>query len=290
MTLSKALVTRAPIPITCAVLNESAMPTVEENLKVWNNLYRWDRRGEEWSSTWGGPEAQWFNTILPRIHAFVPAGHILEIAPGFGRWTHYLKDSCDRLTVVDLATTCIDACRERFADQTHIEYHVNDGRSLEAIEDGSVDFAFSFDSLVHVEADVIASYLSELAKKLKPDGIGFIHHSNAGHYKSTYARLNRLPERIRRAMTAITFEHWRAYSMTAEVFEGACRKAGLLCIGQEIVNWQGMFLIDCFSMFTLPGSRWARENIVVRNHDLMKEARIAASLAPLYSVNRMAVG
>jgi cyclopropane fatty-acyl-phospholipid synthase-like methyltransferase len=39
------------------------------------------------------------------------------------------------------------------------------------------DFVFSFDSLVHVESDVIENYLTQLAKKLKPNGIGFIHHS-----------------------------------------------------------------------------------------------------------------
>ena len=31
----------------------------------------------------------------------------------------------------------------RFADATHIDYHINDGRSLDMIEDRSVDFAFS---------------------------------------------------------------------------------------------------------------------------------------------------
>ena len=48
------------------------------------------------------------------------------------------------------------------------------------VEDGSIDFVFSFDSLVHVEADVLDAYLDQLARKLTPDGVGFIHHSNMG--------------------------------------------------------------------------------------------------------------
>ena len=34
-------------------------------------------------------------TIFPRIRECLPVGTILEIAPGFGRWTHYLKDYCN---------------------------------------------------------------------------------------------------------------------------------------------------------------------------------------------------
>jgi hypothetical protein len=52
-------------------------------------------------------------------------------------------------------------------------FHVNDGRSLAAVADGSVDLIFSFDSLVHVEADVMLAYLEQLAHKLTPHGIGF---------------------------------------------------------------------------------------------------------------------
>src|SRR5579859_8081721 len=41
---------------------------------------------------------------------------------------------------------------------------MNDGTSLAMIEDGTVDLVFSFDSLVHVEADVMDAYLDEIAR------------------------------------------------------------------------------------------------------------------------------
>lgn len=63
--------------------------------------------------------------------------------------------------------------------------YVNDGKSLAMVEDRSVDFAFSFDSLVHVEADVIAAYLNQLGKKLKPGGFTFLHHSNLESYRKS---------------------------------------------------------------------------------------------------------
>src|SRR5687767_243949 len=129
------------------------MPSVEENLRVWKDRYNWEQGGEEWSASWGSAEAQWYGTVYPRIHSFVPAQRILEIAPGFGRWTQMLKGHCQQLTVVDLSERCIEACKRRFQADDHITYHVNDGKSLAMIPDNSIDFVFSFDLLVHVEED-----------------------------------------------------------------------------------------------------------------------------------------
>ncbi|MFN7926786.1 MAG: class I SAM-dependent methyltransferase [Blastocatellia bacterium] len=158
------------------------MPSIEHNQFLWNQHYDWSQAGEEWSAGWGDSKTQWEGSLLPRIKSFVPTGTILEIAPGFGRWTQFLKDLCDNLLVVDLSAKCLDACRARFATDTHIRYHLNDGKSLAMIPDASVDFVFSFDSLVHAEAEVLEAYVQQLARKLKPQGVGFIHHSNLGAY------------------------------------------------------------------------------------------------------------
>ena len=91
------------------------------------------------------------------------------------------------MIVVDMSDKCIDACKRRFRGLDHVRYHVNDGRSLDAIEDGSIDFVFSFDSLVHAEADVVEAYLAQLERKLRPGGVGFIHHSNLGEFSRFYA-------------------------------------------------------------------------------------------------------
>src|SRR5258707_10867408 len=151
------------------------MPTLLENQRHWEN-YDWSLKGEEWSQPWGNAENMWWGTILPRIRSFIPAATVLELAPGCGRITQYLKDYADTLLLVDLAKNCIDTCKERFASQKHIQYFVNDGTSLDMLEDESIDFVFSFASLIHAEMDVLEAYLKQLAKKLKPDGVGFLHH------------------------------------------------------------------------------------------------------------------
>jgi 2-polyprenyl-3-methyl-5-hydroxy-6-metoxy-1,4-benzoquinol methylase len=263
------------------------MPTVEENSQKWNAAYGWHDQGEVWSAPWGGSAAQWFGAILPRIHAFLPATTILEIAPGFGRWTTHLKDSCEHLIVVDLAENCIEACRRRFADESHITYHVNDGKSLAMVPDRSIDFAFSFDSLVHAEADVMRAYLEQLAAKLKPNGVGFLHHSNIGAYRRSFSLSRRIPSVLRDRLIQgriIDQTHWRAFSMTASLFAGFCEQAGLQCVSQEMVNWATKRLIDCFSVFTPKSSTWARPNVVVENPGFMREAAMIRRLSRLYGV------
>jgi hypothetical protein len=262
------------------------MPTVDQNLYAWNEQYRWADQGEEWSASWGGAEAQWFGALFPRIQAFVPAGQILEIAPGFGRWTNFLRGLCEQLVVVDMAENCINACRERFARDSHITYHVNDGKSLAMIPDESIDFVFSFDSLVHVEADVLDTYLRQLGAKLRPNGVGFIHHSNIGEYRREFARMGRIPGALRPAMTRLGLsdpDHWRAFSMTGAVFDRMCSDNGLSCIGQELVNWGSRRMIDCFSLFTRADSSRARPNRTIRNPEFMHEAELIRRRAQVYS-------
>jgi SAM-dependent methyltransferase len=245
------------------------MPTLASNKEHWD-AYAWPQGGDEWSVAWGGSEYVWYGVLLPRLLRFLPARRMLEIAPGFGRWTQYLKDLCDEMIVVDLAAQCIEACQRRFADSHHIVYHVNDGLSLEAVAPRSIDFVFSYDSLVHAEAPVLRSYLRQLAEKLTPDGVGFIHHSNLAAIRPPTPGAP--PPDI----------HWRAHDMSAALFVEYCNEAGLQCIAQEILDWGGEARLDCLSVFTLPGSRFARPLQVAETPTFRAEAGRLRSIAQLY--------
>ena len=261
------------------------MPSIEENKTKWDGTYDWQQGGDEWSVVWGGARMQWYGTLLPRIHAFLPAGTILEIAPGYGRWTQFLKDQCRRMIVVDLSEKCIAACQERFRDSAHISYHVNDGQSLAMIPDRTIDFAFSFDSLVHVEEPVLSAYVSQLATRLTGDGAAFIHHSNLGAYPR-YVRLQRTPKllaALRRLGLVERSFNWRGLTMSAARMTRIAQACGLQCISQEIFPWAtSRALIDCISVLVRPGSLWARENQILKNPSFMKEGRYLRSLARLY--------
>jgi SAM-dependent methyltransferase len=261
------------------------MPGVEQNLANWSRQWDWSQGGDEWSAWWGGTRAMWLGALLPRIHAFVPAGTVLEIAPGFGRWTQFLQGLADRLVIVDLTPECIDACRERFAAASNIDYHVNDGRSLDMVADGSIDLVFSFDSLVHAELDVLEAYLQQLARKLAPDGVGFIHHSNIGAYRPLTRLARRAPaqqfHRLAKRGLIIDLSAWRAESVTADAFARACSAAGLRCVTQELIAWErGPYLIDALSTFTRAGSAWDRPLQRIRNPLFRAEAsRMAQAYA-----------
>src|SRR5579863_1808939 len=151
------------------------MPSISENRKLWDGT--WSQDGDVWSGWWGTPHAQWVGCLLPRVFPFLK-GRILEIGPGHGRWTQFLQPHCASLIGIDLVQACVERCTERFSHYLNLEFEVNDGLTFPMIENGSIDFAFSFDSLVHVESDVMFSYTNELARVLKPGGVAFLHHSN----------------------------------------------------------------------------------------------------------------
>ena len=248
------------------------MPDVSSNERWWSEA-KWNQQGDGWSRRFGGPDYQWWGMLYPRVREFVPAARILEIGPGHGRWTRYLVHLCDRLIGVDVTERCVEACRERFADQPHASFHKNDGMSLEMVPDGEVDFAFSFDSLVHCESDVVESYVHQLSTKLSPEGAAFMHHSNLAAYVDP--ETGKLP-----------FPHpgGRGLTVSAESFERLCGEAGLLCIGQELLQWReaDRWFMDCFSMLTRPDARFARENRVQENHGYWAHANTMARVADLY--------
>ena len=264
------------------------MPRLEAIRDTWDSDSGWTAGGDEWSGAWGGTEPLWWGTLMPRIHRFVPTGTVLELGPGQGRWSQFLKDLCDELILVDVAAHGIEACRSRFSAATNIAYHVGDGKSLPMVPDHSVDFAFSFDSLVHAEADVMEAYAGELARTLKPDGVAFLHHSNMGAHRRAAALARRFPAPLRRRLTVrglvVNVYAWRAESATAEAFAGHCDRAGLACVGQELIAWEyGRHLTDVISIVTPRASRWDRPRVTVENPRFMDEARGLARNPPLYA-------
>ena len=164
-------------------LTESARENVETCLRKWDNREYWEgqlRYGDEWS---GSAEQAAFNTrkvVETYLKPFIPDRplDILEIAPGGGRMTSELIPLCRSLVIVDVCAACIDLCKERFKYSDNIEFHVNDGSSLEMVEDGSRDLIISYDSFVHIDPEIIEIYVSQFAAKLRDFGIVWLTHSS----------------------------------------------------------------------------------------------------------------
>jgi SAM-dependent methyltransferase len=235
--------------------------TLADNRHFWDN-YDWSAAGDEWSGPWGSSSVLWHGTLMPRIGANLPAGTVLEIAPGSGRFTRFIKDQCTNYVGVDLSTTCVDLCKKRFASSPHMEFHVNDGLTLSAIADDSVDFVFSHDSLVHAEAEVLQSYLHELSRKLVVGGTGFLHFSNFLKIREKEAAMGGTP---------LINTHGRAENMSGDLFAIYCRDAGLSLLAMEYIDW-GPRESDVLGYFArLPAGLTPAPKIVV-NNDFMIEA------------------
>jgi SAM-dependent methyltransferase len=242
------------------------VPDLNWNQTVWGSNYGWQDRGEEWSTAWGGSESQWFGSIFPRLHRFLPARRILEIAPGFGRWTKFLVPVCDEFVGIDLSEKCIDACRERFAAAKRASFFSNDGSSLAAAPDASFDLVFSFDSLVHAEFGVMESYIPQVLGKLSVGGVAFLHHSNLLAYGNT-----------------LGVPHGRALSVSADVVGKLIERSGGTILIQEVVNWGGEHLIDCLTLFARADSYPSAKTVRLNNPLFMGEATIIQNFQSPYS-------
>lgn len=231
------------------------MPALEWNHSYWGKDYGWSEGGDEWSVTWGGSEAQWFGSLYPRLHRMLPARRILEIAPGRGRWTQYLIPMSSAFIGVDLAESCVVECSKRFANVAHAGFIQNDGVSLAAVPDGSFEFIFSFDSLVHAELDVMQQYIPQIVAKLAPGGKAFLHHSN-------FAVCDGGGEQP---------PHGRAASVSGEIVADLVKQSGGRMLVSELINWGSIDTIDCLSTFAR-GDDPGPEHVRLTNPLFMQEA------------------
>jgi hypothetical protein len=70
--------------------------------------------------------------------------------------------------------------------------------------------------------------------------------------------------------------------MTAGLFRESCERHRLKVVCQELVNWRGRRLIDCFSTIARHDSKWQSEPRPYGNSDFMREAELIRRLARHY--------
>ena len=148
-------------------------PYISENAKrnlfEWDHGHKWPKDGDEWdgqAALCGVPYSIWKELLVQ--HLLLPhvtkQTHVLEIAPGHGRWTEYLVSLAGHVTVVDLSATCLDFCRKRFHAHDNIDYVLTRGDRLPLYAKDRIDFVWSFDLFVHMERQIIRAYLAEIRR------------------------------------------------------------------------------------------------------------------------------
>jgi len=207
-----------------------------EEQRFWNLDSNWEIDGHEWSKSFGTTEDLWNNHIFDKIKDF-RGKKILEIAPGFGRITQFLSILAGELIVVDLNPLCIEKTRNKLKHHV-LAYFVNDGKSFSKVRNNSQDLVFSFDSFVHMHANVTEEYIKEIYRVLKPGGQSFIHHSwlYGGFDESTLNVAGRA-------------------NMSPEQFKKMVEENGMEIVTQDPIKflpdggWDGT---DCITMFRKP--------------------------------------
>jgi len=162
--------------------------SVTNNLTMWNE-WNWSQQGEEWGvsdypegSKWKNNE-EWKRALLEAtvLKYFARNSVILEVGPGAGRWSFYLKDIASKLILADIAPKCLEICKERFkSNRNTVEFRLIEN-DLSFIPDNSIDYIWSYDVFVHINPSDILRYTNDFSRILRTGGIAIIHH--AGTYK-----------------------------------------------------------------------------------------------------------
>jgi SAM-dependent methyltransferase len=98
---------------------------------------------------------------------------ILEIGCGLGRLLSRMQRLPHaQLIGVDISSNMIDLSRKNLLRDSRSRLFVNSGADLSMIASESVDFCYSNDVFIHIaDVGVIVSYLEEVARILKQDGL-----------------------------------------------------------------------------------------------------------------------
>jgi len=111
--------------------------------------------------------------VLPYVN---PMHTAAEIGPGGGRWTRYLIPF-QQLYLIDYHGELLQEARRNF-NRPNITFIKNNGCDFPGIQDSALDFVFSFGCFVHLDADLITRYLTEIRRVLKRGGNAVIHYSD----------------------------------------------------------------------------------------------------------------
>lgn len=239
---------------------------IEWNTDLWNNTAYIPHNGEGWSEEFGGSDAQWNNIILPRIRRCLPSHSVLEIACGWGRWSRFLINNSYKYFGYDISKPAINHCENIFGFEIlndKAKFYLNDGKSLSEVEDSSIDFVFSYDSLVHVNMDAINGYLREISRVLTDSGKAFLHHSNMGDYGE---------EQIN--------PHGRSPQVNSDSVKISTYENDLFVICQEKLAWKSDVLNDCY---TLLSKKFIKQEEQFTNFEFDRETARCKNFNNLYS-------
>lgn len=161
----------------------------------------------------------------------------IELACGHGRHSEYLAGIADHLVVIDVFQGHIELTRRRLREFSNVGYVVGDGSNFRPLPEGIASAIVCYDSMVHFNEDIVASYLLDAARVLEPGGRFLTHLSNLDTAGST-AFYGHNP-------------HARNH-MTLPLLDTLIAHAGLALIETEEFHWDGVVGLDRIALLAKP--------------------------------------
>jgi len=96
---------------------------------------------------------------------------LLEIGCGVGRLIYTASSKFKQVIGLDISSEAIAKAEDLLTDQKNVDLVIGNGVDLSAIKNSSVDVVISFAAITSTPTAVIAAYLVEIHRVLKPNGI-----------------------------------------------------------------------------------------------------------------------
>ena len=109
---------------------------------------------------------------------------VLDLCCGLGRIAKFIVSDVKQYIGVDFSPIMIELARKRFEGVENVKFILNDGKTLKEIEDGSIDVCVCELGFQHLNKDVSESYVNEVHRVLKGDGVFLAQVPRLDYYKN----------------------------------------------------------------------------------------------------------
>ncbi|MEZ5987972.1 MAG: class I SAM-dependent methyltransferase [Planctomycetota bacterium] len=143
----------------------------------------WDERAAEnaryyiATDAWEDPEAFWASGLADVAHLFEGLEDLLhegatavDLGCGIGRMGRHVAPRVARWVGVDVSPVMLAKGREALADLANADFVETDGFTLAGLGDASVDLVYSLVTFQHLGPSVVAAYVAEARRVLRPGG------------------------------------------------------------------------------------------------------------------------
>jgi SAM-dependent methyltransferase len=152
------------------------MPSIIAN-KIYWTIYPWWFKKGDWKNQaayCNQSYEKWMKSIVVNfIYKNIDENSVVvEIGCGNGRWTEYLLNRAKKVYAIDIHPILINYCKGAFSKYKNTEFVANNGKSLDFIDNESVDFVWS--------------YLKEFSRILKKRSKAIVHHGGGRRNLADY--------------------------------------------------------------------------------------------------------